>query len=236
MSLLSVSAIAGSMGMQMNSWSPILELNVGPAWEKYGFSQNLQLKEDVQKYYDAKKTKHTLVNVEVYPGFARKLSSLWIGQVGLALAATSNAQLQGDMWEDSDPEFNNYYYNYKINSLRLAIKGKLIADVTLPVKPYVYGSIGAGFNQGRNYVIAHKIFEEVPEAHFQSNASLSFAYTLGLGVQRAFNSHWIGGVGYEFADWGKNHLKKAPGQTIGEGPRLDHMYTNTLQFSVGYVA
>ena len=42
------------------------------------------------------------------------------------------------------------------------------------------------------------------------------------------------GVGYEFSDWGKSQLGRAPGQTINSGLALSHFYTNAFQPNVTY--
>lgn len=43
------------------------------------------------------------------------------------------------------------------------------------------------------------------------------------------------GVGYEFADWGKNYLGGDPGTALPQGPGMPHLYTNELLFSLSYL-
>lgn len=45
-----------------------------------------------------------------------------------------------------------------------------------------------------------------------------------------------GGIGYEFADWGRSQLNRAPGQTLNSGLSLSHLYTNGFLFNLTYSA
>jgi hypothetical protein len=53
-------------------------------------------------------------------------------------------------------------------------------------------------------------------------------------VSTLINAHWRAGIGYEFADWGKNQLGAAPGQALGNGILLNHFYTNGIQLIIHY--
>lgn len=80
------------------------------------------------------------------------------------------------------------------------------------------------------------IFEALPNPNFADHTKTAFTYTLGVGVQKAFNDHWQVGIGYEFADWGKSKLGRASGQTMNSGLALNHLYTNGILFNLTYVA
>ena len=116
------------------------------------------------------------------------------------------------------------------------MKGKLLGEMGHVFKPYVSGSLGVGFNQAYHFNITSTNFAAIPAPNFTSNMTTAFTYTLGLGLQRTINTHWKVSAGYEFADWGKNQLGKAPGQTLGGGLSLNHLYTNALQVSLSYYA
>lgn len=64
----------------------------------------------------------------------------------------------------------------------------------------------------------------------------AFVYTLSAGIQKALNSRWQVGAGYEFADWGQSQLGRASGQTLNSGLSLKHLYTNGILFNLTYVA
>jgi len=70
------------------------------------------------------------------------------------------------------------------------------------------------FNHAYSFNNTPTIFEALPNANFSSNTETAFTYTLGAGVQRVINQHWQVGIGYEFADWGKSKLSRAPVQTL----------------------
>ncbi len=235
---VSASALAGTMGSAVtsNPWALVMTLGLGPAWTSNGQTQTFFLQTDVQKTYAAVKKTSGFAVGEFFAGVQHELSPVFTGQLGIALAATGNAKLQGDIWEDADPNFNNFDYNYKINHTHVALKGKLLADFGLMVQPYISGSVGGGYNRTHDFHIGQKLFEEVPAPNFADNKTSAFTYTLGFGVQKAVNNHWQVGIGYEFANWGKSQLARAQGQTLNSGLYLSHLYTNQLQLNLSYVA
>ncbi|WP_415583241.1 outer membrane protein, partial [Legionella pneumophila] len=173
---------------------------------------------------------------ELFVGIQKTWSSQWLGQLGLAAATTGNAKLQGVIWDDADPEFNNHSYQYKIRNSRIAVKGKLLLDKGYWLMPWVSASLGVGFNRAHEYSNAPLIFEALPNPNFADHTKTAFTYTLGAGVQKAFNDHWQVGIGYEFADWGKSELGRADMQTMNSGLALNHLYTNGVLLNLTYVA
>jgi len=221
----------------LNRLSPyVITLSAGPTWTNGGETQTFYLAPSIQKTYTANKNTSTIFDGELFLGIERALRANLQGQLGLAVAATSDASLSGDIWDDADSRFNNFNYKYKIQHTHIAIKGKLLRDIGHVLKPYVSGSVGVGFNQAHNYNSTPTIFAAVPTPNFTSNMTTAFTYTVGLGLQRAINAHWKASAGYEFADWGKSQLGIASGQTLGGGLSLNHLYTNGLQFSLSYCA
>lgn len=221
----------------LNRLSPyVITLSASPTWTNGGETQTFYLGPSIQKTYTANKNTSTLFDGELFLGIERALRANFHGQLGLAVAATSDASLSGDIWDDADPRFNNFNYTYKIQHTHIALKGKLLGDMGHVLKPYVSGSVGVGFNQAYNYNSTPTVFAAVPAPNFTSNMTTAFTYTVGLGLQRAINVHWKASLGYEFADWGKSQLGIASGQTLGGGLSLNHLYTNGLQFSLSYCA
>lgn len=235
---LSATSFAGTMGpMSMpRAWAPMISLSGGPAWTENGKSQTFYLQPDVQKTYAANNNKTTLATGEIFLGLQHPINSMFTGQFGVAFAAASSARLNGDQWEDADPDFNNFYYNYKVNHARIAAKAKLLADFGQVVQPYISGSIGAGFNHAHDFTINTRLFEEIPAPPFTDHTTTALAYTLGIGVQKAMGTNWQVGIGYEFASWGKSNLGSAPGQTPNSSLHLSHLYTNELQLSLSFTA
>ena len=234
---LSSGAIAGTMGaIAPNSWSRVMTLSAGAEWTNSGDTQTLFLIPEVEKTYSADKNTSVLFSGEFFYGWQRALNPTFSGQIGLAVAATSNAMITGEIWDDADPEFNNYLYAYKINHTHVAVKGKLLADMGYMVTPYLNGSVGVGFNHAYSYSNTPIIFEAIPYPNFASHTQTAFSYTAGAGIQHALSQNWLVGVGYEFADWGRSTLGIAPGQTQGTGLTQAHVYTNGVLVSISYLA
>ena len=213
----------------------VVTLSASPSWSKGGKAQTLFLQPDVEKTYTANKKMEALASGEAFLGWQKSLNHNILGQLGIALAASTDARLSGDQWEDADPDYNNYYYNYKINHWHLAAKAKLLAQISM-VQPYISGSMGLGFNRAHGFDVIPRIEMETPPPPFSDKTQIAFTYTLGLGVQKAVAKNWSVGVGYEFADWGKSRLAQGPMQTVGQGLSLSHLYTHGVQCTISFTA
>jgi opacity protein-like surface antigen len=213
----------------------VATFSAGPVWEDAGETQTFYLNPDVEKTYEASSDTNVLGDGELFVGYQHGLTSMLQGQLGLALAATTSASLSGNIWDDADPAFNNYEYNYQIQHSHLAAKGKLLIDPGYWVVPWIGVSMGVAFNHAYDFDNTPLIFEAIPMPNFSSNTQTSFTYTISVGVQRMLDQHWQLGVGYEFADWGKSQLGRASGQTEGSGLTLDHFYTNGIMFNITYL-
>jgi len=237
-SVLASQASAGTMGTVAapKDWTWVGSVSAGPVWARGGETQAFYLAPEIEKTYAARKSTNALASGELFVGLQKLLSSQWLGQLGLAVATTGNAKLQGIIWDDSDPQFDNYSYQYKVRNTRLAIKGKLLLDKGYCVMPWVSASLGIGFNRAHEYSNAPLIFETLPNPNFVDHTKTAFTYTLGAGVQKAFNDHWQVGIAYEFADWGKSELGRALGQTMNSGLALNHLYSNGVLLNLTYVA
>lgn len=233
--LLTNTVLAGDMGsVASKTW--VASLSAGPAWANQSNNQLLFLTPSIEKYYESSNSTSTLFDGEFFLGIQQTLSQAWQGQLGIAVAATSQADLSGLIWDDADPEFINYQYDYKLQHTHLALKGKLLLDKGFSFLPWVSASVGVGFNRAYSYTNTPLIFEASPNSNFTSNTETSFTYTVGLGVQKVLSNHWQAGIGYEFADWGKNRLGAAYDQTSGAGLSSNNFYTNGLLFNITYTA
>lgn len=231
-------AIAGAMGTltSTKNWTWVTSINVGPVWESAGQTQTLLLAPNIEKNYVAANPTHTLVDGEIFIGIQKKLHRAIQGQLGLVVAATSNAGLSGDIWDDANSNFNNFTYDYQIQHTHVAVKGKLLIDRDYWVMPWVSASLGLGFNHAHGYQNTPSIYEAVTMPNFSSNMQTSFTYTLGVGIQKALDRHWQIGGGYEFSDWGQSNLGSALGQTINQGLVLNNLYTSGAMFNVTWLA
>lgn len=237
-SLLIGNTFAGTMGpvTHDSSWAGLVSLSGGPSWTNPGQNQSFFLQQDLQKAYIKNDKSQTLASAELFLGLQKLINPSLKWQIGAAIAGSSNARLAGDIWEDADPNFNNYFYTYKINHRHLALKSNLVFEMSPWAQPYISASIGAAKNRAHDFMITPKIEEEVPAPNFSSHSTTAFTYTVGLGVQKNMTEHVAFGIGYEFSDWGKSNLGSAPQQTLNKGLILNHLYTNQLKFTLSYVA
>lgn len=237
-SALGCTAFAGTMGSVIppKDWTWVTSITAGPIWARSGETQTFYLAPEIEKTYVARKSSDATASGELFLGMQKSLTAQWLGQLGLAAATTGNARLQGVIWDDADPQFDNYSYLYKIRNSRVAVKGKLLLDKGYWFMPWVSASLGVGFNSAHDFANTPLIFEAVPNNNFEDHTKTAFTYTLGAGIQKHINDHWQMGVGYEFADWGKSVLNRAAGQTLHTGLSLNHSYTNGVLFNLTYIA
>jgi opacity protein-like surface antigen len=210
-------------------------LSLGPAWSAPGQTQTIYLQPELPETFAANTTTEIFGDGEIFFGLQRAVAHHLQTQLGLAFVGTTSIPLNGDVWQDADPNFNNLSYNYRINHAHVAVKGKLFTDIYQWMQPYISASLGVGFNRASQYTSAPKLFEVLPEPPFGSQTTTAFTYTVGVGLQHALNNHWFVGVGYEFADWGQTSLSAAAGQVSNGGLNLNHIDTNELQFSLSFV-
>ncbi len=234
-SLTPTLVISGTMGLSPRT-NYVATFSAGPVWQSNGKTQTFYLAPGIEKSYVANKATSVFVDGEIFLGLQRDLNNIYKGQIGVAFAATNGARLTGAIWDDADPQFNNYTYNYKIRQSHVALKGKLIADWGYIVMPWISGSIGVGSNRSYDFTNTPTIFEATPNANFSPNSQTAMTYTLGVGIQKALSTRCSVGVGYEFADWGKNQLDRAVGQSLNMGIGLNHLYTNAALFNLTYLA
>lgn len=215
----------------------VFSISGGPAWGSAGETQTIFLQPTVLNTYTVNNRSNFLGIGELFWGCQRALTPQLFGQLGVDIAATTFAHFSGNVWQDANPEFNNFLYKWKAQDTRFALKGKLIKENSFyHLSPYLHGSIGVGLNRASNYQSYPYIFEALPEPNFKSHTTAAFTYSVGAGIQRALNNHMQVGVGYEFIDWGKNAFSRAPEQTMGNGLSLDHFYTNGLMFTLTYLS
>lgn len=217
----------------------LIGLSAGPTWISGNQTQTINLEPDVAKTYTGENGNSAFASVELLAGVQRSFvikQQPVLGQFGIAIVGAGNAELNGNIWEDADPMFDNFTYTYKVNHVHVAVKGRLVGNNSRFLEPYISASLGVGFNHAYHFTMTPKISEEVVPPAFQSNTTTTFSYTLGIGLQKSFTSHIQAAIGYEFADWGKIQLARAPGQTVNQGPSLNHLYAQQLQFSLFYIA
>lgn len=122
------SVSAGTMGLAVpdSAFRWVGTLSGGPVWSKAGENQSFYLTPEIEKTYIVHKAVKALASGELFLGGQKSLSGDWLGQIGLAAGLSGNAKVQGVIWDDADPQFDNHRYAYKVVHRRVALKGKVL--------------------------------------------------------------------------------------------------------------
>lgn len=204
-----------------------------------GQTQTFFLQPEVEKTYASRKNNAIVGSIEAFAGLQSPLDtgldSDFFWQIGLAIAGTNNVRLEGDIWEDANPNFNNYTFSYNVTNAQLLVKSRLFFVVYDLFDAYVSAGLGVSFNQSSSFIITPRICEEVPAPPFADKSTFGFAYSAGLGVQTMLSLNWKVNLGYEFINWGPNELNRAPGQTLGMGLKQTNFFVNAVTVGVTYI-
>lgn len=215
----------------------VIGVSAGPTWVTGNQQQTINLEPDVTKTYTANDSDSTFASGGLFVGCQHALIAAHqplLGQLGVSIESAGSAKLRGDIWEDGDPDFDNFNYKYKVHHTHVVLQGRLVGNYHTFFQPYFLGGVGVGFNDAHAFTIYPNISEEVAAPGFKSHTTTTFTYTLGIGLQTLLWAHLQAALGYEFADWGKVQLSRAPGQTTGHGVGVNHLYAHQLQFSLFY--
>ena len=204
----------------------VLSVNLGPAWTSSGYSQTITLLPNVMNRYVSSDQTHSFFNGELFVGWKKSWTDAYLTHLGLAVDVTNSLRLNGAVWQMANPLFDNELYSYKVNHTHVAFKGKIIDQSFQSISPYLFGSLGVGFNRAYGYNNTPTITSVIASPNFTQNTQTAFTYTVGTGFQRHLTKTFTIGIEYEFGDWGKSQLSSAPYQTIGNGLSLQHMYYN----------
>lgn len=153
-------------------------------------------------------------------------------QLGLSGYFNTEVDSTGHVWQFTLPEFDNFIYNYRIQSKRLMVTGKLLGTVKQTIHPYLSGELGAGFNRANNYRETSLIIEAAPMLPFSDHTKTSLAWGIGLGVDVDLNTSLRLGLGYQFANLGKISLGPSPAQLTQQTLGLPHLYSQEVRLQL----
>lgn len=227
---------AGGLDMPYRDLTWVTTISAGAGWENAGQTQTIFLTPAIVKTYAANFSTNAFFDSEIFAGVQKIFSPYVQEQLGIALAATSNANPSGMIWDDASPEFENYTYNYEIQHSHLALKSKILFNAGKGLLPWISGSLGMGFNNAHAFNNNPIIFQALPTPNFSANTTIAFTYTIGAGIQKVLSENCQVGIGYEFADWGSSQLRPASGQLQNSGLFLNHLYTNGVLVNFTYLA
>ncbi len=143
-------AAAGQLGTPENEHTVITQLESvlssmlvtiagGPVWTRdAGSMQNLFLTPAIEKGYVARPASEGLLEGEIFLASRTSLPKGVEAQGGVAVMVTGNANLSGNIWDDTDARFNNYVYQYKVQHTHVALRGKLLSERDISgLRPWV---------------------------------------------------------------------------------------------------
>jgi opacity protein-like surface antigen len=208
----------------------IISLSGFQGWESTNVKQTIFLTPDIVKSTQAFGTG------ELFVGLYQPINSMFEWQLGLALATNGNVRITGYIWDDGDARFSNYSYTYLVRSTHVDVKGKLLVDIGMKLIPWVSANLGVAFNQAHEFNSTPSIYQAIPTPNFSSDTKISATYTFGVGAQLPISENWQIGAGYEFSNWGKSQLGKATGQSTGNGPVLNQLYSSSVLLNLSYLA
>lgn len=216
------------------SFQKVLSFSGNIAWVNPGQTQTFFLQPDLEQTYNSLSGTNTIGAFEGFMGFQKCLTSNVNAQLGVSAVGATSSHLYGEIWQDANPNFNNYDYNYQLQHTHVAAKGKLLYESKL-ISPYLSASIGAGFNRSYDYLQSSKLFQVLEQPTFYNQTITSFIYTLGAGIQTKIYQCVFFNIGYEFADWGKSSLGTGNNQNNSNTIQLNHFYANQLQFGLSLI-
>lgn len=214
-------------------WGSIITVTGGLSWATGGENQYLYPSPlpDYQ-YYHSNSGITTAATGELFFGLQRLVAPQVIGQLGLGVAGLTDVNVTGTT--DVNGVADAYSYSYKVNSVRVEFKGKLISNYFQMLQPYLSASLGLSHNLSHDYIPVLNNPAVTPPLWYASNAVVTFPYSVGVGVQKMINPNWQWAVGYQFADLGRSFLD-GDDVFLDQGLRLTHLYTNELLFSISYL-
>jgi opacity protein-like surface antigen len=208
----------------------------GPVWTNAGEDQTISVLPSIPNRYVANRNTRTLIASEIFFGYQSNMLSNYFGQLGVSYAFTDLIKFSGNICENSDPKSNQYAYRYEAMYTHINIKGKLYKQWTETFAPYLGASLGVGFNRTDHfYANSHVPGKEPMQPFINRSLYDAFNYTFEVGFQKTINSNLFGGIGYQFADWGKNSFNPGSGSNPSLAYKTQHFYTNGLQLSLTYM-
>lgn len=214
----------------------IVMLSGGVGWSNPGKTQTVYVDTDATNTYSKESNTQALGMAELFVGVEKNVFNLPVQQQwGALIGASAMARLRGEIWQFSNPSFNNMSYSYNINQLRVGFRTKwLFKQYTMinELRPYVTGSVGIGFNRSFSFNNLPNSSDIVPNPNFENKVMKAFSYSVGFGVQKNIHDNMQFGLGYELLDWGKSALAPWSGQLTNSAPTINHLYMQNLLMSL----
>ncbi|WP_298626510.1 hypothetical protein [uncultured Legionella sp.] len=211
---------------------PFVGFTLGADFIRTGHAQTLSLLPPFSNHYTKNSSYQSSGLVGLGLGVERGATEQLSWQLGLSGYFNTEVKSQGHVWLFALPAFDNFIYDYRIQSKRVMATGKVLGTVKQTLHPYVSGELGAGFNRASAYKETPLISEAAPMTPFSRRTQTSFAWGVGGGIDVDLNAGLRLGIGYQFADLGKASLGRSPAQRTEQTLRVPHLYSQELRFQL----
>ncbi|WP_298627026.1 hypothetical protein [uncultured Legionella sp.] len=211
---------------------PFAGIALGAEFIRTGHAQTLSLLPPFSNHYTNNTSFQSSGLLGLGLGIERGLTEQLSWQLGLSGYFNTEVHSKGHVWQFALPEFDNFIYDYRIQSKRLMATGKLLGTVKQTIHPYLSCELGAGFNRTSAYTETPLIIEASPMAPFSDRTQTSFAWGVGAGVDVDINTMLRLGLGYQFANLGKASLGLSPTQLTQQTLGLPHLYSQEVRFQL----
>lgn len=160
----------------------------------------------------------------------------WSLQLGLSYFQNSSFAARGNVNQFADPTYNNFTYQYQIQSRRFSVETKLSRVFLQKWHPYISASVGEALNKAYAYTEYPLSSEDVPMTElFNSHTTKAFTYTAGLGVDVDIAEHLRVGAGYRFVGLGNASLGASPLQDGTNTISHTQLHANELIAQITYL-
>jgi opacity protein-like surface antigen len=215
---------------------PIVTFSLGSDRTNVFSSKSITLIPPFQNAYVGTNHYDTEAVMGLFVGAEAQFLQDWAYQLGLSYFQTSALTENGNVYQFSDPAFNNLMYQYQIQSRRVSVETKVSHAFRQIWHPYVTAGLGEAFNKAYGYSESPITSDAVPMTQaFGSHSSRSFTYSVGLGIDVDLQEHLRVGVGYRFVDLGNARLGTTPLQSDNSTISNTHLHTNEFLAQFSYV-
>jgi opacity protein-like surface antigen len=214
---------------------PVIGVGAGADRANLNLSQNITIFAPFQNAYLSGLTNDTEQFGGVFVGLESEFYPAWMWQTDLSFYQTSSLNASGDVLQFTDPAFDNFRFNFQIQSRRYLVESKLMHIVREHYYPYLTLGLGEAVNKAYGYKETPFSSADVPMGEPFGNHTLhSFTYQVGLGIDMDVYPHVRLGLGYRFVNLGRAALSPSPLQDGPEILSFNNLYTNELLAQLTY--
>lgn len=225
---LTLSSVNNAFTIYGHDWQPTGAFSLGPGFPEDNKEETLSLLPPWTSTYTASNNHQVNGLLGLSLGAFTAIKNNFNLGLGLSAYYHSAISFQGDVWQFSLPEFDNFSYHYKVQSNRLMFTAKAFTTYKRLFHPYLMGEVGASFNRVYKYYERPYIVEAIPMTPFANARKSSFAWDIGFGVDFELQPTTFLGIGYQFIDNGKAKLNPSPAQRSSETLGLNNFNIHQL--------